>query len=109
MSAVQYGVFSDVHGNLSALEAVWSDFGAAGLTDQTIFNAGDVVGYGESPEACVRFLRARPTVVTVRGNYDKNVALFPEREAEYRKKWGKARPEKYDAIRRDSEAISGGD
>lgn len=104
---MQYGVFSDVHGNLGALEAVWQDLEAAGLTERPVLNAGDVVGYGDSPEACVRFLRARPAVVTVRGNYDKNVAAFPEREAEYRKKWGKTRPEKYEAIRRDSGAISG--
>ena len=31
---------------------------------------------------------------------------FPEREAEYRKKWVRSRPEKYEALRRDSEAIS---
>jgi len=104
---VQYGVFSDIHGNLGALEAVWQDLESAELTDRTVFDAGDVVGYGEAPEACVRFLRARPGIVTVRGNYDKNVAQFPEREAEYRKKWGKTRPEKYEAIRRDSVAISG--
>jgi len=103
---VQYGVFSDIHGNLSALEAVWRTLDLAGLTDRPVFNAGDVVGYGDAPEACVRFLRARPAVVTVRGNYDKHVALFPEREAEYRKKWGRSRPEKYEAIRRDSEAVS---
>lgn len=103
---MQYGVFSDIHGNLSALEAVWRTLDLAGLTDRPVFNAGDVVGYGDAPEACVRFLRARPAVVTVRGNYDKHVALFPEREAEYRKKWGRSRPEKYEAIRRDSEAVS---
>ena len=104
---MQYGVFSDVHGNLAALEAVWQDLESAELTDRTVFDAGDVVGYGEAPEACVRFLRARPAIVTVRGNYDKSVASFPEREAEYRKKWGKTRPEKYEAIRRDSVVISG--
>jgi len=103
---VQYGVFSDVHGNLGALEAIWPALDTACLTDRPVFNAGDVVGYGDSPEACVRFLRARPTIVTVRGNYDKSVAAFPEREAEYRKKWGKLRPEKYAAIQRDSKAIT---
>ena len=104
---MQYGVFSDIHGNLTALGAVWPGLEAAGLTGRPVFNAGDVVGYGDAPEACVRFLRARPGIITVRGNYDKNVAAFPEREAEYRKKWGKSRPEKYEAIRRDSAAITG--
>ncbi len=103
---MQYGVFSDIHGHLGALQSVWRALEAAGLTDRPVFNAGDTVGYGDAPEACVRFLRARPAVVTVRGNYDKNVASFPEREAEYRKKWGRLRPDKFEAIRRDSGAIS---
>jgi len=103
---VQYGVFSDIHSNLGALQSVWRTLDSAGLTDRLVFNAGDVVGYGDAPEACVRFLCARPVIVTVRGNYDKHVALFSEREAEYRKKWGRSRPEKYEAIRRDSEAVS---
>ena len=103
---MQYAVFSDIHGNLGALEAVWNALEATGLTDRPVFNAGDAVGYGDAPEACVRFLRARPGIITVRGNYDKHVASFPEREAEYRKKWGRSRPEKYEAIQRDSEAVS---
>jgi len=104
---VQYGVFSDVHGNSSALRAVWRAMEAGGLADgRLLLNAGDSVGYGDDPEACVGFLRARPSLVSVKGNYDKNVALFPERQAEYRKKWGRARPEKFEAIRRDSLAIS---
>lgn len=103
---MQYGVFSDIHGHLDALQSAWVALEAAGLTDRLVFNAGDVVGYGDAPEACVRFLRARPHIVTVRGNYDKHVAVFPECEAEYRKKWGRSRPDKFEAIRRDSEAVS---
>ena len=103
---MQYAVLADIHGNLAALEAVWRIVEGAGLTTRIVLNAGDVVGYGAAPEACVQFLQAYPCIVTARGNYDKNVALFPEREAEYRKKWGKARPEKYEALRRDSEVIS---
>ncbi len=103
---MQYAVFSDIHGNLAALQAVWAAIEAAGLADRPVLNAGDTVGYGSDPEACVEFLRARPQCVSVKGNYDKNVALFPEREAEYRKKWGSLRPDKLEAIRRDSSVIS---
>lgn len=103
---MQYGVFSDIHGNHDALAVVWCALETAGLADRLVLNAGDNVGYGDAPEACVQFLRALPNIVTVRGNYDKNVAQFSEREAEFRKKWGRARPEKYEAIRRDSVAIS---
>ena len=76
------------------------------MANETVLNAGDNVGYGASPEACVDFLRARPNIVTVQGNYDKNVGRFPDKEDEYRKKWADARPEKFKAIRRDSNAIS---
>ncbi len=103
---MQYALFSDIHGDVSALKAVWAALEAAGLTDGPVLNAGDTVGYGPDPEACVRFLRARPQCVSVKGNYDKNVALFPEREAEYKAKWGRERPDKYEAIRRDSQTIS---
>ena len=103
---MQVGVFSDVHGNLEALEAVWDALARRGLALGPVLNAGDNVGYGAAPEACVVFVRARPNIVSVRGNYDKNVAQFPDKEAEFRKKWGKSRPPKLEALRRDSEAIS---
>jgi putative phosphoesterase len=103
---VQYAVLSDIHSNLAALEAVWRAVETAGLTDRLVLNAGDTVGYGPNPEACVNFLRGHSECVSVKGNYDKNVALYPEREAEYCKKWAGSRPDKLDAIRRDSEAIS---
>ena len=107
---MQYGVFSDVHGDIRDLSAVWKAFEEWGLAggDRPIFNAGDNVGYGPAPEECIQFLRARPNVVCVRGNYDKNVALFPEREAEYHKRWGRTRPDKLAALRRDSYALSDG-
>jgi len=105
-SNLQYAVLADIHGNFAACETVWRALEAAGLTGQTVLNAGDNVGYGSSPEACIQFLQVHSNIVTVRGNYDKNVALFPEREAEYRKKWGRVRPEKYEALRHDSETIS---
>ncbi|MGI4789627.1 MAG: metallophosphoesterase family protein [Janthinobacterium lividum] len=103
---MQYGIFSDIHGNLAALKAVWEALETASLTERPVLNAGDNVGYGPDPEACVQFLRACPNIVTVKGNYDKNVALFPEREAEYRKKWGRLRPDKFEALREGSSAIS---
>ncbi len=106
--SLQYAAFGDIHGNFAALQNVWQTLETAGLTSQTVLNAGDNVGYGDAPEACVQFLEARPQILTTLGNYDKNVALFPEREAEYKRKWSHIRPEKYDALRRDSAAVSPG-
>ena len=40
------------------------------------------------------------------GNYDRHVARFAERAEEYRKKWGKSRLPKFEAIQRDSQALS---
>ena len=103
---MQYALFSDIHGNLAALQAVWNAVERAELTDRPVLNAGDTVGYGPDPEGCVRFLRERPQCVSVEGNYDKNVARFPEREAEYRKKWAGPRPDKFAAIQQDSLTVS---
>ena len=103
---MQIAAFSDVHGNLSALTAVWRAMERAGLDVPPVLNAGDNVGYGDAPEECVDFIRSRPNIVNVRGNYDKNVAAFPEREEDYRRRWRRKRPEKYEALRDDSAVIS---
>ncbi len=103
---MQYAVLSDIHADIRALQAVWSALEADGLTERPVLNAGDTVGYGPDPEACVRFLREHPNIVSVKGNYDKNVAVFPECEAEYRKKWAGPRPDKFQTIQNSSAAIS---
>jgi putative phosphoesterase len=103
---VQLGVFSDVHGNAKALQAIWEALATRSLTDGPVLNAGDNVGYGDAPEACIEFLRERPNIVCVRGNYDRSVAKFLTHQEEYQAKWSKSRPEKFAAIARDSDAIS---
>jgi len=99
-------VFSDVHGNYTALAQVWDELRALDLTGRQILNAGDSVGYGAEPERCVRFLQEHGNIISVRGNYDRNVASFPKKQEEYRKRWGRSRPEKYEAIKQDSDVIS---
>lgn len=59
-------VFSDVHGNLTALEAVLQD---AGQVD-AYWCLGDLVGYGPEPQACVERVRALPNLVCLMGNHD---------------------------------------
>jgi len=46
---MQILIISDIHANLTALEAVLSD---AGDTD-AIWCLGDVIGYGPDPNECV--------------------------------------------------------
>jgi diadenosine tetraphosphatase ApaH/serine/threonine PP2A family protein phosphatase len=59
-------VFSDIHANLVALDAVIE---AAGPVDQ-YWNLGDVVGYGPRPRECVeRVIALKPTASLI-GNHD---------------------------------------
>ena len=59
-------ILSDIHGNLEALQAVLA---AAGTYD-ALWNLGDVVGYGASPNEVISRVRSIATL-SVRGNHDK--------------------------------------
>lgn len=59
-------VISDLHANLTALEAVLSD---AGSVDAT-WCLGDVIGYGPDPNDVVELVRAIPNLTCVLGNHD---------------------------------------
>ncbi len=62
---MQILIVSDIHANLSALEAVLSD---AKPFDR-IWCLGDVVGYGPEPNACIETLREHD-LVCIAGNHD---------------------------------------
>src|SRR5207302_884141 len=62
-----FAVLADVHGNLSALEAVLGEIDRLGVP--RIVCLGDVVGYGAEPNECVAALRARDAGC-VAGNHD---------------------------------------
>ncbi len=59
-------VFSDIHSNLTALEAVLA---AAGNVD-AYWCLGDIVGYGPDPNECIARVRDLPNLICVRGNHD---------------------------------------
>ncbi len=63
-------VISDIHANLSALDAVLSD---AGSFDAVWF-LGDLVGYGPDPNECIALVRELPNLVCLKGNHDAAVA-----------------------------------
>jgi diadenosine tetraphosphatase ApaH/serine/threonine PP2A family protein phosphatase len=65
---LRHVVFSDIHGNLEALEAVVQHAGAARA--DFFLCLGDVVGYGADPNACIDALRALPRWACLRGNHD---------------------------------------
>lgn len=62
---MRYGILSDIHGNLDALETVLQ---AAPAVDQWLC-LGDTVGYGPEPNECVDRVRAL-CQVTLIGNHD---------------------------------------
>lgn len=66
---------SDIHGNLTAFEAVLADIDARGI--ERVVGLGDVVGKGPRGSECVRLSRERCTA-TVRGNWDTIIAGPPE-------------------------------
>lgn len=63
-------VISDVHANLTALEAVLAD---AGQVD-AVWCLGDLVGYGPDPNQCIKRIQQLPGLVCLMGNHDAAVA-----------------------------------
>lgn len=59
-------VFSDIHANATAFEAVLT---AAGSVD-AYWCLGDIVGYGPDPNECISMIRDLPNLICVRGNHD---------------------------------------
>jgi predicted phosphodiesterase len=71
---VRLAVFSDIHGNLPALDAVLADIDAQ--RPDAIWYAGDFVGYGPWPDECVRRI-ADAGIPAVYGNYDRKTLKYP--------------------------------
>lgn len=63
-------IYSDIHANLPALEAVLRDMDERGLENR--YCLGDLVGYGTFPNEVVEFIRSSKTP-TIMGNYDQGV------------------------------------
>jgi len=64
---MRYGIFSDVHGNMEALEAVLKAYKDESI-DRFIC-LGDIVGYGAEPSMCVSEIQ-RLNAVIIAGNHD---------------------------------------
>ena len=59
-------IISDVHANLTALQAVLKN---AKPFDR-VWCLGDVIGYGPDPNECIECIRSLPGLVCVKGNHD---------------------------------------
>ena len=68
---MQIALISDIHGNLEALDTVLQDIDQR-APGARIICAGDIVGYGPDPGACIQRLAARE-IPCVMGNHDEMV------------------------------------
>jgi predicted phosphodiesterase len=59
-------IISDIHANLTALEAVLDDAGEF----EAVWCLGDLVGYGPDPNECVNRIRNLPGLQCIIGNHD---------------------------------------
>lgn len=68
---MRYAIFTDIHANLEALEAVLKkiDEIAREQPIDQIWFLGDLVGYGPNPNECITTLRERTDVI-IAGNHD---------------------------------------
>jgi diadenosine tetraphosphatase ApaH/serine/threonine PP2A family protein phosphatase len=64
---VRIAVFSDIHSNLHALEAVLADIERE--SPDELWCLGDVIGYGPRPNECIDLVRER-TTLSLCGNHD---------------------------------------
>jgi len=69
---MRFAIFSDIHANLEALEAVLKDARERKCTHFVCL--GDVVGYNASPRECVKRIRELDCPV-VKGNHDEQASL----------------------------------
>ena len=70
---MRIAIFSDIHGNLEALEAAFADAKQRGYDHMVCL--GDIVGYGADPQRCVDLIREEvwkheTGEMVVRGNHD---------------------------------------
>jgi diadenosine tetraphosphatase ApaH/serine/threonine PP2A family protein phosphatase len=59
-------IISDIHANLTALEAVLADAGEF----ESVWCLGDLVGYGPDPNECIERIAQLPNLQCIVGNHD---------------------------------------
>ena len=73
---MRWGIFSDIHSNLEALQAVLQAYKSEGIDSYLCL--GDIVGYGGIPVECIQLTR-RIVRFMLAGNHDHDVAGFCRR------------------------------
>lgn len=77
MQPARYAIFSDIHSNWHALEAVLADAAENGCTHYLCL--GDIVGYNAYPAECLERVRGLNCPV-VKGNHDEQVSMVASTE-----------------------------
>lgn len=72
---MKIALFSDIHANLPALEAVLADIDQR--QPDAVFCLGDLVGYAPWPNEVIREIRRR-RIPTLAGNYDQGIGLHSD-------------------------------
>jgi len=67
---LRIALFSDIHGNLTALDAVLADIDACCILER--YCLGDLVGYGPDPTGVIDRVREL-AIPTIMGNYDEGI------------------------------------
>ncbi|MCK9794572.1 metallophosphatase family protein [Isoptericola sp. 4D.3] len=71
-------VFSDLHGNTPALQALLTDLEE--VRPELVVNLGDIASGGVDPAGTMALLATRPEIIAVRGNHERQLTtLEPER------------------------------
>ena len=65
---MKYAIFSDIHGNLEALDVVLALCREENVDHYVCL--GDVVGYNANPKECLDIVRGLPNLTIVKGNHD---------------------------------------
>lgn len=65
---MRFGVFSDIHSNLEAFEAILAFFKKERI--QSFLCPGDIVGYGPNPNECVQLVSGLKRLQITGGNHD---------------------------------------
>jgi len=72
---MRYGIFSDIHANLEALNTVIEAYRKEHIDKYLCI--GDIVGYAANPKECIEIVKTQ-AIITVAGNHDwASVNLFP--------------------------------
>jgi hypothetical protein len=72
---LRYAVFSDIHANLEALEAVLGKCVEVGA--DALVCCGDIIGYNADPNACVELMREKG-VRCIQGNHERGLRDLDE-------------------------------